>query len=343
MIRITLPPLRSRLEDLPLLAAHLWHALATRTGSKAVLSPATIAALCTYDWPGNVRELQNVLASLLVSAPAAGLVGPSSLPGHVARAAAIRTVSVARSRAPAVRGALRPRGDRARGRPHRGGGARVGGHAAGAGQAHGPARNRESREHVESSCGPLPGSADRADDSGAARRGDAGVLAHPPRPWRSGAGRCSARARRRRMSSDLRARLGLDRPLLEQYGVFLSGLVRGDLGRSFRTSQPVTTHDPRARAGDGGAGAGGDARGDDRGGAAWRHRRGQARHVCRSPAMTLALGGISIPNFWLGPMLAIVFCGAARVGCRSRAAAGWTAWSCPRSRSARRWPRFSPG
>src|SRR6185436_19387868 len=39
----------------------------------------------------------------------------------------------------------------------------------------------------------------------------------------------------------LRARLGLDRPLLEQYGMFLRGVTRGDLGTSLRTSEPVTT------------------------------------------------------------------------------------------------------
>src|SRR5206468_9261440 len=38
----------------------------------------------------------------------------------------------------------------------------------------------------------------------------------------------------------LRARLGLDRPLLEQYGRFLRGAARGDLGTSLRTSEPVT-------------------------------------------------------------------------------------------------------
>jgi transcriptional regulator with PAS, ATPase and Fis domain len=89
VIRITLPPLRERIEDVPLLALHLWRTLAARTGSRAALSPAAIAALSSYTWPGNIRELQNVLASLLVSAPRAGLIGPSSLPAHVARVAAL--------------------------------------------------------------------------------------------------------------------------------------------------------------------------------------------------------------------------------------------------------------
>jgi len=91
VIRITLPPLRERIEDVPLLAQHLWRGLAGRTGSRAVLSPATISALAAYDWPGNIRELQNVLASILVAAPARGLVGPAALPAHVARVAAMST------------------------------------------------------------------------------------------------------------------------------------------------------------------------------------------------------------------------------------------------------------
>jgi DNA-binding NtrC family response regulator len=88
VIRIALPPLRRRLEDLPLLASHIWRALAARTRSTAILSPAAVAALGRYDWPGNVRELQNVLASLMVSSASSGLVSASALPGHIARAAA---------------------------------------------------------------------------------------------------------------------------------------------------------------------------------------------------------------------------------------------------------------
>ena len=40
--------------------------------------------------------------------------------------------------------------------------------------------------------------------------------------------------------SDLRTKLGLDRPFLVQYGDFLAGLVVGDLGTSFRYRTPVT-------------------------------------------------------------------------------------------------------
>jgi transcriptional regulator with GAF, ATPase, and Fis domain len=99
VIRIAMPPLRERLADLPALVAHLWQSLAARTGSRAVLSRATVAALAMYDWPGNIRELQNVLASILVAAPRSGLIHPSALPAHVARMAALaRSTTLAHAR-----------------------------------------------------------------------------------------------------------------------------------------------------------------------------------------------------------------------------------------------------
>jgi DNA-binding NtrC family response regulator len=80
VIRITVPPLRDRRDDIPLLAEHFWSAAAGRVGSRAVLSAQTVGALARYDWPGNVRELQNVLAALAVRAPRRGLVPPTALP-----------------------------------------------------------------------------------------------------------------------------------------------------------------------------------------------------------------------------------------------------------------------
>ncbi len=87
VIRIVVPPLRERPEDVPVLVAALWPRIAARTGSRAALSDACIAALARYDWPGNVRELQNVLAALAVSAPRRGAIGASVLPAAIARAA----------------------------------------------------------------------------------------------------------------------------------------------------------------------------------------------------------------------------------------------------------------
>jgi transcriptional regulator with PAS, ATPase and Fis domain len=87
VIRISVPPLRERAEDIPLLAAGFWRQCASRVGSKAVLGQSALAALARYDWPGNVRELQNVLAALIVAVPPRGVVAASALPSAVARAA----------------------------------------------------------------------------------------------------------------------------------------------------------------------------------------------------------------------------------------------------------------
>ena len=85
VLRIASPPLRERIDDLPLLVRHIWTRLAERTGSRAVLSPAVLTQLGSYDWPGNVRELQNVLASLMVAGPSRGVIGPHGFP-HTSRA-----------------------------------------------------------------------------------------------------------------------------------------------------------------------------------------------------------------------------------------------------------------
>jgi len=87
VIRIDVPPLRHRAEDIPLVAARFWKLAADRIGSKAVLGQAAHSALARYDWPGNVRELQNVLAALAVAAPRRGVVGASQLPPAIARVA----------------------------------------------------------------------------------------------------------------------------------------------------------------------------------------------------------------------------------------------------------------
>ncbi|MCX6552931.1 MAG: sigma 54-interacting transcriptional regulator, partial [Acidobacteria bacterium] len=87
VVRIEVPPLRDRPEDVPELVHRFWKEAMGRTGGHAILAPATVATLARYDWPGNVRELQNVLAALAVQAPRHGRVGPALLPGVIARAA----------------------------------------------------------------------------------------------------------------------------------------------------------------------------------------------------------------------------------------------------------------
>jgi DNA-binding NtrC family response regulator/pSer/pThr/pTyr-binding forkhead associated (FHA) protein len=64
---ITMPPLRERREDIPLLARVLLERVAARLGLRAPeLSKEAEAALCTWEYPGNVRELGNALERVLV-------------------------------------------------------------------------------------------------------------------------------------------------------------------------------------------------------------------------------------------------------------------------------------
>lgn len=74
VIRLRVPPLRDRIEDVPLLAHAFWRGMAARAGTRAMLGPDAVAALCRAAWPGNVRELQNVIAALVVGGPSAGRI-----------------------------------------------------------------------------------------------------------------------------------------------------------------------------------------------------------------------------------------------------------------------------
>ena len=107
--------------------------------------------------------------------------------------------------------------------------------------------------------------------------------------------------------AELRDRLGLDRPLTAQYLTFLRGAVAGDLGQSFRTGQPVTAMIAERIPATAELAlaamivAIGLALPLGVVAAVWR---GTAVDYA---AMTCALAGISVPNFWMGPLLAIGF------------------------------------
>jgi ABC-type dipeptide/oligopeptide/nickel transport system permease component len=106
---------------------------------------------------------------------------------------------------------------------------------------------------------------------------------------------------------ELRSRLGLDRPLGEQYGAFVAGLARGDLGRSLHFGEPVSTLVARsypatfllAMTAMGVALALalplGMLAAYRRGG--WLDRG----------ARFFSLLGVSVPNFWLGPVAILLF------------------------------------
>jgi DNA-binding NtrC family response regulator len=61
VIRVTLPPLRERKEDIPLLVEHFLERLEAELKRHIRVSPEAMAALLAHAWPGNVRELRNVL------------------------------------------------------------------------------------------------------------------------------------------------------------------------------------------------------------------------------------------------------------------------------------------
>ncbi len=88
VIRLRLPPLRERREDIPGLARHFLQRSATQLGVEPKrLSEAALAKLTQFDFPGNVRQLENICHWLSVMAPSQ-TVEPKDLPTEVQDSAA---------------------------------------------------------------------------------------------------------------------------------------------------------------------------------------------------------------------------------------------------------------
>ena len=92
VVAITLPPLRERVEDIPILAkhflAHFWRRHHPARDALPSFSDAAIEFLQSRMWRGNVRELQNVVEHLVVLATAGCTIEPSDIPIQQERAAA---------------------------------------------------------------------------------------------------------------------------------------------------------------------------------------------------------------------------------------------------------------
>jgi DNA-binding NtrC family response regulator len=92
VLALTLPPLRDRREDVPLLVDHF---LRTRPLGPAPMAvdPPALAVLVRYDWPGNVRELANVVerAQILVEG---GMITTDDLPDNLVRAVPVTDAGV---------------------------------------------------------------------------------------------------------------------------------------------------------------------------------------------------------------------------------------------------------
>jgi DNA-binding NtrC family response regulator len=85
VVTVRLPPLRERLQDLPLLVHHFLRKLARQHGREPLaLDPEAESLLLGYAWPGNVRELVNVLERAIVLA-AQGVIGAEHLPTDLRR------------------------------------------------------------------------------------------------------------------------------------------------------------------------------------------------------------------------------------------------------------------
>jgi len=93
VMRIHLPPLRDRREDIPLFALHFINVFNREFGKKVLgLPPGVEERILQYPWPGNIRELRNVMEraihlargpyltvdSLLISGPGASIISPDS-------------------------------------------------------------------------------------------------------------------------------------------------------------------------------------------------------------------------------------------------------------------------
>lgn len=77
VVRIEIPPLRNRPEDIPLLAQKFIREISTRLGRPMPAVTATASdALLSYSWPGNVRELRNVIERALILNPGVTLQLP---------------------------------------------------------------------------------------------------------------------------------------------------------------------------------------------------------------------------------------------------------------------------
>jgi len=82
VIRIEIPALRERGDDVAILLEHAWKTKSRELGVLTRFAPAAIRALSRYPWPGNMRELLNLVERLLVILPKS-VIEPEDLPLYV--------------------------------------------------------------------------------------------------------------------------------------------------------------------------------------------------------------------------------------------------------------------
>jgi len=91
-LTITVPPLRDRKDDIPLLVRHILDKFQKRTGKHIYgVSRSSQAALISYDWPGNVRELENIVEQAAILSTAS-FIRDESIPEQIRQSAIKKSV-----------------------------------------------------------------------------------------------------------------------------------------------------------------------------------------------------------------------------------------------------------
>ena len=94
IIRLCIPPLRKRPEDVPLLVDHFLTVYTRQHhATRPQLTPAAMDVLTAYRWPGNVRELKNVIERLILK-PTGQPIRPTDLPADVFAPAPAHSLAV---------------------------------------------------------------------------------------------------------------------------------------------------------------------------------------------------------------------------------------------------------
>ncbi len=94
VVRLSIPPLRERVNDIPLLVDYFLESCSRQHGvTPPSIAPAAMDVLTAHAWPGNVRELRNVVERLVLKANGQ-VIGTSALPSEVLPRASRSTVAV---------------------------------------------------------------------------------------------------------------------------------------------------------------------------------------------------------------------------------------------------------
>jgi len=93
VIQIDVPPLRERMQDIPLLAAEFLNSFSVRANRPFVLSDEVMDVFMHYEWPGNVRQLKNIIERAVVLAKGDRITARELPEGFLTHCRKIKTVS----------------------------------------------------------------------------------------------------------------------------------------------------------------------------------------------------------------------------------------------------------